>query len=87
MKLSEYLKDTNGNPSSKRLQSYQLMWFFIIFNLIMFPLLAYLKVDINWVIALMGFDFMTLLAIFTPTQLSKIQEVKEIIELAKNDVK
>jgi len=84
MKISNYLTDTKGNPSSKRLMSYQLLWFFMIFNVIMFPLLAWLKVDINWVIALMGFDFMTLLATFAPTQLSKIQEVKEIIELAKS---
>jgi len=82
-KIEEYLKDSKGNPSSKRLFSNRLLWFFIIFNMIMFPSLAYLKVDINWVIALLGFDFLTLLGIFAPTQLSKIQEVKEIIELAK----
>lgn len=84
MPISDYLKDNNNKPSSKRLMSYQLLWFFIIFNLIMFPALAALKADINWVIALMGFDFMTLIAIFVPTQLSKIQEIKGIIELAKN---
>ena len=83
MKISEYLKDRNGKPSSKRMMSYNLMWFFIIFNIIVFPLFAFLSVSIDWVVALLGFDFMLLISIFVPTQLSKIQEVKEVIELAK----
>ncbi|MBN2747496.1 MAG: hypothetical protein JXR34_12280 [Bacteroidales bacterium] len=85
MKISDYLKDNKGQPSSKRLISYQLIWFFMLFNSGMFPGLALLKVDINWIIALLSFDFMLLIAVFAPTQLSKIQEVKEVIQLAKKD--
>ena len=82
-KISEYLQDTKGNPSSTRLQAYTMMWFFMIFNLIMFPMMAQLEANIDWVIAILGFDFLVLLAIFAPKALNKIQEVKEIIELAK----
>jgi len=82
-KIEEYLKDAKGKPSNKRLMSYQLLWFFMIFNMFMFPSLAYLKVDINWVIALLSFDALVLIGVFASAQLGKIQEVKEIIEVAK----
>lgn len=84
MKTEKYLVDKNGKPSSKRLMSYQLLWFFMIFNLIIFPLCIYMKVDINIVLAVSGFDFMLLIGVFAPTQLSKIQETKEVIELGKS---
>jgi len=91
MKLEAYLQDTQGNPSSSRLMAYMLMWFFMIFNGILWPLFGYLtflkpesNLDINWVIALLAFDFILALMIFTPKTLSKVQEIKEIIELAKS---
>jgi len=84
MKLEKYLVDKNGKPSSKRLMSYRLLVFFMLFNLIMFPLCVYMKVDINIVLALSAFDFMLLIAVFAPTQLSKIQEVKEAIHTNPN---
>ena len=85
MRNEKYLVDKNGKPSSKRLMSYQLLWFFMLFNLIIFPLCIYMKVDINIVMAVSGFDFMLLIGVFAPTQLSKIQEVKEAIGIAKKD--
>lgn len=90
MKISEYLKDAKGLPSSKRLMSYQLLWFFIVFNIIVWAILLVLtynnpetNLDSNWLFGVLAFDFLVLLAVFIPTQLSKIQEIKEIIALAK----
>lgn len=84
-KISEYLKDGNGKPSSKRLMAMQLLWFFMIFNLIIFPMLIYIKAELSVMMFVGSFDFMVLIGVFTPTQLSKIQEVKQTIELGKNN--
>lgn len=90
MKIADYLTDAKGLPSSKRLMSFQLLWFFIIFNVIVWTTLLIItynspdtNLDPNWIIGLLGFDFLVLIAVFVPTQLSKIQEIKEVIALAK----
>ena len=91
--IEKYLNDGKGNPSSTRLFSFYLLKFFIVFNLVSLLLAAYMAsvvkgMDINILLSMgmMWLVFNTLLAImiFAPKQLNKIQEIKEIIELAKN---
>lgn len=84
-KLHQYLQDAKGRPSSKRLMSWVFMWFFFIMNgLIIFSVFyTPQKLDLQTLMFILILNFLWLLAIFAPTQLSKIQEVKEIIELAK----
>ena len=88
MKASDYLKDGKGDPSSSRLMSYQLLWFFMIFNAFMWPLMAILKtgangLDVNWLLGLLAFDLLLLIATFAPKQLNKISEMKEILDMAQ----
>ena len=83
-KIREYLK-SNGQPSSTRLFSYMILWFFFLSNTIIL-LLLFLgsgTLDSNTLIFVLTYDFILLLAIFAPKQLAKIQEIKEVIELAK----
>lgn len=91
--IEEYLKDAKGQASSTRLFSWVLLKFFIILNVII-PVLGGLLIylmgkgldpsillgaGIIWLVldALLG------IMIFTPKQMGKIQEIKELIELAK----
>jgi len=84
IKISEYLK-SNGQPSSTRLFSWLFMWFFFITN-IMILLLLFLGntvLDVNTLVFFLSYDFLLLLAIFAPKSLSKVQEIKELIEITK----
>lgn len=99
-KIEKYLEDGQGRPSSKRLMSWRMLWFFMIFNSLVWPLLIWFSIgqseqvvngvvvsqhlDLNWILALISFDFLVLVATFVPTQLSKITEMKEIVGLSKN---
>lgn len=85
-KLSEYLKDAKGKPSFTRLQSWCFMWFFFLINIAIFMSLFFGKVsaDVNTVIVIITFEALLLLGIFAPKQFNKIQEIKELIEIAKN---
>lgn len=91
--IEEYLKDAKGQASSTRLFSWVLLKFFIILNVII-PVLGGLLIylmgkgldpsillgaGIIWLVldALLG------IMIFAPKQIGKIQEIKELIELAK----
>lgn len=91
--IEKYLSDDKGTPSSTRLFSFYLLKFFIIFNILslLFAclLLAAIKgMDINILLSagMIWIVFNTLLAImiFAPKQLNKIQEIKALVELAKN---
>lgn len=73
-KISDYLKDTEGNPSSQRLFSWWLLWFFFAFNGLYLALGG--VIEVNFIM----FDFMILIGIFAPKYLQKMQEVKQIIE-------
>lgn len=88
-KISDYLKDAKGNPSSTRWFSSLFMWFFFISNIIMLLLvfLGNFELEINSIIFILTYDFLLLLAIFAPKQLAKIEEIKELIELNKNNKK
>jgi len=85
-KLSEYLKDTKGKPSFTRLQSYYFMWFFFLINIGIILSLFFGKVDpdVNTIIVLISFEALLLIAVFAPKQFNKVQEIKELIEIAKN---
>lgn len=92
-KLQDYMKDGRGNLSSQRLKSFQMMWFFFILNtffVTFFFFLAYQGESMKeimpyFIMFTLSLDFMLLLAIYAPQHLSKISEVKEVIELAKID--
>lgn len=78
-KISNYLVDENGKPSSTRLFSWWMLWFFFILNGIYLGLTMskYNAVlDINFIV----YDFMLLLAIFAPKYLSKMQEINNLID-------
>ncbi|KKM71051.1 hypothetical protein LCGC14_1434490 [marine sediment metagenome] len=84
-KLSDYLKDAEGNPSSSRLFSYYFMWFFFISNLLILVSVFFgsSPLDMNSIIVFLVFDALVLIATFAPKQLNKIEEVRKLIELAK----
>ena len=84
-KLSDYLKDAEGNPSSTRLMSYSFMWFFFISNILILLGLLFggSAIDMNFIIVFLIFDALVLIATFAPKQLNKIAEVRKLIELAK----
>lgn len=91
--VEEYLVDDKGNKSSTRLFSWYLLKFFKWFNVIV-PILGagfiYLikdSIDLNIILSLgmmyIVFNALLGIMIFTPKQLGKIQEIKELIEIAK----
>jgi len=86
-KLKEYLKGENGKPSSTRLFSSLFIWYFFVIN-IMIMLLVFLgktELDVNTIIFTLTHDFLILLAIFAPKQLAKMEEIKGILSIAKNN--
>lgn len=85
-KLKEYLKDGKGNPSSTRLFSWLFMWYFFLINIMIFLLVFLGKsntLDVNTIVFVSTHDFLVLLAIFAPKALHKIEEIKELIAIAK----
>lgn len=84
-KLADYLKDDEGNPSSTRLSSNRMLWFFMISNILIWSgvLFGKTSIDMNFILLFLIFDFLTLLGTFAPKQLAKIEEVRKLIELAK----
>ncbi len=85
-KLSEYLKDAEGNPSSTRLFSHRFMWFFFVSNILILAgiLFGNAEIDLNFILLFLIFDALILIATFAPKQLNKITEIRKLIELAKN---
>ena len=85
-KLSEYLKDDEGHPSSSRLFSHRMLWFFITSNTLIWLGIFFGKatIDMNFLLVFLIFDALVLIAAFAPKQLNKIEEVRKLIELAKN---
>ena len=85
-KLENYLKDTEGNHSSTRLMSYSFMWFFFISNILIMAGLLFgsAKVEMNFIIVFLIFDALVLIATFAPKQMAKIEEIRKLIEIAKN---
>ena len=91
--IENYLKDTKGNESSSRLFSYYLLKFFFWFvpsTLALGALMLWIMKDsldasIIATLGLVWLVFIVILGImiFAPKQLGKIQEIKELIELAK----
>lgn len=92
--IEEYLTDTKGNKSSTRLFSWRLLKFFTYFNTIT-PLAAlgmvYLmdgKLESNLLLSAgmiwLAFDAILGIMIFAPKQMAKIEEIKELIAIAKN---
>jgi len=87
------LKDTKGNESSSRLFSYYLLKFFFWFvpsTLALGALMLWIMKDsldasIIATLGLVWLVFIVILGImiFAPKQLGKIQEIKELIEIAK----
>ena len=84
-KLSEYLQDAEGRPSSTRLFSWYFMWFFFISNLLILVSVFFgsSPVDMNSIIVFLVFDALVLIATFAPKQLNKIEEIRKLIEIAK----
>ena len=84
-KLSEYLKDAEGNHSSTRLFSHRFMWFFFISNILILVgvLFGKASLDLNFLLLFLIFDALVLIATFAPKQLNKIEEVRKLIELGK----
>lgn len=83
-----YFEDENGDKSSTRLISFLMQFFFYIINIMVFSGILNNPAIINnmqFVFIFLIFDFLMLLAIFIPKQLSKISEIKEVIELAKQN--
>jgi len=85
-KLSEYLKDDEGHPSSSRLFAHRALWFFFISNTLIWIGIFFGKasIDFNFLLTFLIFDALVLIAAFAPKQFSKIEEVRKLIELAKN---
>ena len=91
--IENYLKDTKGNESSSRLFSYYLLKFFFWFvpsTLVLGAVMLWIMKDsleasIIMSLGMIWLIFIALLAImiFAPKQLGKVQEIKELIELAK----
>ena len=91
--IEDYLMDAKGNKSSSRLFSYMLLRFFMWFvplSLLIGGGMVYLmkeaadasiilSLGIVWLVFIVILGIM----IFAPKQLGKIQEIKELIELAK----
>ena len=91
--IEDYLKDAKGEKSSTRLFSYMLLKFFMWFvpvSLVIGGGMVCLMGDsldasilltlgITWLIFIVLLGIM----IFAPKQMGKIQEIKELIELAK----
>lgn len=84
-KFKDYLKGPNGKPSSTRLFSSYFMWYFFVINILIMCLLFLgdNTLDVNTIVFISTHDVLILLAIFAPKQFAKIQEIKELIELAK----
>ena len=85
-KLEEYLKDDEGHPSSSRLFSHRMLWFFIVSNTLIWVGIFFGKasIDLNFLLVFLIFDAFVLIGAFAPKQFSKIEEVRKLIELAKN---
>ena len=86
-KIESYLKDAEGQPSSTRLMSWFFMWFFFISNILILISVFFgsYSVELNSIIVFLIFDALVLIATFAPKQLNKIEEVRKLIELAKNE--
>ena len=93
-KISDYLKDKDGKPSATRLFSLRTLNFFFGWTsfsaLLLLGFAKILKGDPNAtsvLLVLAGYFFLvsllSLIGAFAPKQLSKIQEVKELIETIK----
>lgn len=89
-KISEYLKDKDGKPSATRLFSLRTLNFFFVWTTFSAVLLLgfakVMKGDPNAtsvLLVLAGYfaviSVLSLIGAFAPKQLSKIQEVKELI--------
>lgn len=94
--VEKYLKDAKGNDSSTRFFSYLLLRFFMWFNALALPLLGFfayvLKNEPTAISMMMGISIVWLvfnallgIMIFAPKQMAKIEEIKELIALAKKD--
>ena len=91
--IEDYLKDAKGNKSSSRLFSYYLLKFFFWFvslTLVLGSLMIWIMKDSldASTIATLGLVWLVFIVIlgimiFAPKQLGKIQEIKELIEIAK----
>ena len=65
------------------------MWFFFISNIIILVgiLFGGTDLELNFILIFLIFDALVLIATFAPKQLNKIEEVRKLIELAKNGSK
>jgi hypothetical protein len=85
-----YFEDENGDKSSTRLTSFLMQFFFYIINIMVFSGIMDDKEIISnmqFVFIFLIFDALMLVAIFVPKQLSKLSEIKEVIELANIEKK
>ena len=96
MKHSEYLKDETGKPSSTRLFSMWTLKFFFGFSvfttLVLLLIIALLGPgDGTLILVVAGYfvtlDILLLIAAFAPKQMSKLSEIRKLVELAKNGTK
>jgi len=87
-KFKDYLKGPDGKPSSTRLFSSYFMWYFFVINILVMCLvfLGNNPIDVNTIVFISTHDVLILIAIFVPKQFGKIEEMKELIELAKNSI-
>jgi magnesium-transporting ATPase (P-type) len=83
-----YFEDENGDKSSTRLISFLMQFFFYIINIMVFAGILNnpaIISNMQFVFIFLIFDALMLVAIFVPKQLSKLSEIKEVIELAKQN--
>ena len=85
-----YFDDENGDFSSGRLISFLMQFFFYIINIMVWSGILNdpaISKNMQFVFMFLIFDAILLVAIFVPKQLSKLSEIKEVIELANIEKK
>ena len=85
MKTPTIFTEKDGKPSMTRVLSFLMFFYFCLSNMVILTSVFNSEKDIemNTLMFILVHHFLVLLAIYTPKALSKLQEVKEIIQTVK----
>ena len=87
--MNTTLTDHTGKNSSTRRMAWYFMWFFFVINIMVFIAVLFsgkATLDLNTILFILTWDFIILLAIFYPKYLTKIEEIKALINITKKEV-
>lgn len=86
-KKVSFFTEKDGKKSMTRLLSFFMFFYFCLSNTVILISVFNGKSDIsiNTLMFILVHDFLVLLAIYAPKALSKIEEVKELIQIVKDE--